>query len=169
MTEPAKVHRIPSGISSVEIPIIQPIGAFFVNNVDMTPLLDNATFSSRRLPLRQFGKQMTIDHGAYYEMSQEYLDRDYQEFYNGLVDNCKDLFIQEPRFDVHYDALQHKDIVSWSVLAGSDQIEFFKDLFTGPPEIREVEVEILVPVYPQTIRACIKQMWAIIKRKFRHE
>ena len=169
MTEPAKVHRIPNGIFSVEIPNIQPMTEFFVNNVDMTPLLDNTSFSSRTLPLRKFGKQMTIEHGAYYEMSREYLDMSYQEFYNGLVDNCKTLFIQEPKFDVFYDSLQHKDIVSWSVLAGSDQIEFFKDLFTGPPEIREVEVEILVPVYPQTIRDCIKQMWTIIKRKFRHE
>lgn len=163
MTEPAKVHKVHNAISSVEIAV--PPKSFIINGYDYANQLTDVSFSTRRLPLRRFGKQMTVEHASYYEMSHDILRLDYQEFYDGLVDNCKDLFIQDPKFDVYYDAFQHKDIISWAVYAGSDQIEFFKDLFTGPPEIREVEIEI--PVYPQTLRECFKQMWVIIKKRFK--
>jgi hypothetical protein len=133
----------------------------------MTKYVTDASFSQRELKLHKFGKSMYIDHAAYYEMNQEYLDRDYQEFYNGLVDNCKTLYIKDPQFKIHYDAMRHQDIVSWSVLAGSDQIDFFKDLFQGPPEIVEVEKRVYIPTYPNTLRECFKRAWVLIKMRFK--
>jgi len=107
-------------------------------------------------------------------MSQEYIDRDYQVFYEELLDNCKELFIQDPQFTVYYDAMRHQDVVSWQVRAGSQQFDFFKDLFKCQEThyddlaVREVEKKIYIPEYPNTLRECWKRAWVIIKMRFKH-
>ena len=164
--EPAKVTRVPEDAYHVNLPVFSDFSQFMLGDVDITNNIRNVSFSTKRLNLHKFGKSMYTDHAAYYEMSQEFLDNDYQMFYNGLVDNCKELYIKDPVFTVHYDAMRHQDIVSWSVLAGSEQLDYFKNLFQVPPETVYREVE--VPVYPQTLRECFKQAWVIIKRRFRH-
>jgi hypothetical protein len=167
MTEPAKVTRIPSDVYSVDIPKFQPISSLIVNGTEMGDYFSNASFSAKNLKLHQFAKSLTVDHAAYYEMNKEILDRDYQTFYNGLVDNCKAIYIQDPQFNVFYDAMRHQDTISWRVMVGSEQIDFFKDLFVGPPEIREVEKRVYIPVYPNTLRECFKRAWVLIKNRFK--
>ena len=169
MTEPARVTRIPSNVYSVDIPKMQPLKTFLVDGNDLTDYVENLSFTSRNLKLHQFGKQMYVEHASYYEMSYDYIEKDYNDFYKGLVDNCKDLFIQSPAFNVTYDAMRHQDIVSWKVYAGSDQIDFFKNLFIGPPEIVEVEKRVYIPTYPNTLRECFKRAWVIIKGRFSRE
>jgi hypothetical protein len=167
MTEPAKVTRVPREAHNVDIPIYLPISQMLVNGLDVTDSFSHAAFQYKTLHLHQFAKSMYVDHAAYYEMSQEYLDNDYQMFYNGLVDNCKEIYIKDPVFTVHYDALRHQDVVSWSVMVGSEQLDFFKDLFVGPPEIREVEKRVYIPTYPNTLRECFKRAWVLIKMRFK--
>jgi hypothetical protein len=169
VSEPAKVYKVDNSAHSIDIPTLKPLTINFNRDGDTFGYHETVEYTKRTVPLRQFGKQMEVQHESYYEMSKERVDRDYQEFYNGLVDNCKTLFIQDPVFDVQYNALTHTDTISWKVWAGSDQIEFFKDLFIGPPEIVEVEKRVYIPQYPNTLRECFKRAWALIKMRFKHE
>jgi hypothetical protein len=167
MTDPAKVYKVQNGIASVEIPIYSKLSRILLNEVDITDKVANVSFQSKSLKMHKFGKSMVINHEVYHDMKQEYLDRDYEMFYDELVDNCKTLFIQDPIFTHRYDAMRHEDVVSWSVLAGSEQFDFFKDLFKAPPEIVEVEKRVYIPTYPNTLRECFKRAWVLIKARFK--
>ena len=131
--------------------------------------------TTRSLDLHEFANTFRMPHESYIEMQHEVLDRDYDRFYNGLVDNCKTLFVGDCIKTVYYDPMQQEDVASWHVRVGSEQIDYFKDLFKCQERhyddlaVRTVEKKIYVPEYPNTLRDCWKRAWVLIKQRFRRK
>lgn len=159
--EPANVYKVHPDAHNVNY-------AAYDRGIFETP-------ATKTLDLHKFSNTFRIPHESYIEMQEQVLDRDYDRFYNGLVDNCKTLFVGDCIKSVYYDAMKQEDVASWHVRVGSEQIDYFKDLFKCQERhyddlaVRTVEKKIYVPELPHTIRECLSQAWIIFKKRFRRK
>lgn len=166
-TTDAQVMKLAQGSTFVRIPRLHPVDNLWINGTDYTESVTNLSFFHDEHPLLTFGAAKYVAHEVDTRINEWEIAKEYQKFYDDLVKHCKNIYICEPRFSTGYDAMKNQDVVSWKVDVWSPQFDFFRDLFNTPAEIREVEIEI--PIYPQTLRECFKQMWVIIKKRFKHE
>lgn len=167
----AKVVRVPNSAYTVQIPKATPIeGHYSLSGCDMTTAaVSNVSFSIDEHTLLNFGGAKRYPTEVDTRINEWDIRREYEKFYNELVEHCKHLYISEPWFSSGYDAMRHEDVVTWKVNAWSPQFDFFRDLFHEPEHIRTVEKKVYVVELPHTIRECLKQAWIIFRKRFSRE